>query len=138
MRVFSPIAALGYQCTRLSAFLSLTTSSSAYIAPVNLMMGTLFLAATGFLVANLSIERYMTFVRIKRDNWKFWAIVAFQTCLVIPCLGIIGCRIAFVINPTLFAANAANTIFASILGLFVILSDFIFNIAMSKTDRRRR
>jgi hypothetical protein len=134
MRVILPIATLGYQCTTFSTFMSLNVSSSAYNAPVNSMMGTLFFAATGFVVANLSIERYMTFVRIKRENWKFWAILAFQTCLVMSCFGIICCRIAIVINSTSFAAKAANTMLASILGLFVILSDFIFNIAMSKTD----
>jgi hypothetical protein len=137
MRVLLPITALGFQCVDLANFISLRMASLEYNASVNVIIGSVFYSATCFLLANLSIERYISFLCVKRNNWKYRAIMAFQTVLVIACLGNVVLRVAHILTPTVFPKIGYFTC-AAMIALFGILSDLIFNIAMSKTKGGRR
>jgi hypothetical protein len=139
MRVFLPIATLGFQCTTFSNFILLrvfSSSPSGNNTLINLMIGALFYSFIGFLMANLSIERYMTLLRIKRDNWKYWAIMGFQFVVIVSCAGTIGFRILTLINPASFAAKAGNSLFAAMGSLIVCFADMVCNIAMGKVVER--
>jgi hypothetical protein len=138
MRVLLPIAILGYQVKNFSNFISLrvSTLSLGYSASVNVIFSTLFYCAIGWLVANLSIERYMTLLCIQRDNWKYWAIRVYRTVLLITGVGILGFTIATVINTASSDARAGDVLLSGIATFLVVLCELILTIAMGKVKKK--